>query len=112
MLNKLLIAGVAVLALSGTAYAGQPASAKHAMQLSDSQMDRVTAGANGVALANAAALALGEVTAVTITQTSTNIVNFGPGKIAVAQAASSALASGGFLFQAAAVSHSDTAASL
>jgi len=101
MLNKLLIAGAAVLALSGTAYAGQ---------LSDSQMDRVTAGANGVALANAAALALGEVTAVTITQTSTNIVSFGPGKIFVAQAASSALASGGFLFQAAAVAHSDTAA--
>jgi len=101
MLSKLLIAGAAVLALSGTAYAGQ---------LSDSQMDRVTAGANGVALANAAALALGEVTAVTITQTSTNIVSFGPGKIFVAQAAASSLASGGFLFQAAAVAHSDTAA--
>lgn len=101
MLSKLLIAGAAVLALCGTAYAGQ---------LSDSQMDRVTAGANGVALANAAALALGEVTAVTITQTSTNIVSFGPGKIFVAQAAASSLASGGFLFQAAAVAHSDTAA--
>ena len=103
MLNKLLIAGAAVLALSGTAYAGPK-------QLADSQMDRVTAGANGVALANAAALALGEVTAVTFSQTSTNIVSFGPGKIFVAQAAASALASGGFLFQAAAVAHSDTAA--
>ena len=110
MLNKLLIAGAAVLALSGTAYAGQPASAKQALQLSDSQMDRVNAG--GVAIGNAAALALGEVTAVTFTQTSTNIVTINPGKIAVAQAASSALASGGFLFQAAAVSHADTAASL
>ena len=108
MLNKLLIAGAAVLALSGTAYAGQPASAKQALQLSDSQMDRVNAG--GVAIGNAAALALGEVTAVTITQTSTNIVSFGPGKIFVAQAAASSLASGGFLFQAAAVAHSDTAA--
>ena len=105
MLNKLLIAGAAVLALSGTAYAGPK-------QLADTQMDRVTAGATFTTIANAAALALGEVTAVTITQTSTNIVNFGPGKIAVAQAASSALASGGFLFQAAAVSHADTAASL
>ena len=110
MMNKLLIAGVAVLALSGTAYAGQPAYAKQALQLSDSQMDRVNAG--GVAIGNATALALGEVTAVTLTQTSTNVVTVNPGKIAVGQAFSQALASGGFLFQAGAVSHADTAASL
>ena len=110
MLNKLLIAGAAVLALSGTAYAGQPASAKHAMQLSDSQMDRVNAGS--VAIANAGALSLGEITAVTITQTSTNVVDTDDLNSAVAQAFSHALASGGFLFHAAAVAHSDTAASL
>ena|ERR1700676_3075884 len=110
MLNKILIAGAAVLALSGTAYAGQPASAKHAMQLSDSQMDHVTAGS--VAIANAGALSLGEITAVTITQTSTNVVDTDDLNSAVGQAFSQALASGGFLFQAAAVAHADTAASL
>ena len=104
MMNKLfsLTAGAALLALSGTAYAQQ--------QLSDSQMDVVTAG--GVGIANGASLALGEVTAVTVTQTSTNVVTVNPGKIAIGQAFSQALASGGFLFQAAAISHSDTAASL
>jgi hypothetical protein len=52
-MNKMLslIAGGTLLALASTAYAGQP------LQLSEKQMDRVTAG--GVALANAAALALG-----------------------------------------------------
>ena len=106
MMNKLfsIVAGVALLALTGTAYAEQP------KQLSDSQMDVVTAG--GVGIANAVALSLGEVTAVTITQTSTNVVTVNPGKIAIGQAFSQALASGGFFFQAAAISHSDTAASL
>jgi hypothetical protein len=106
MMNKLfsLAAGAALLALSGTAYADQP------KQLSDSQMDVVTAG--GVGIANGASLALGEVTAVTITQTSTNVVTVNPGKIAIGQAFSQSLASGGFLFQAAAISHADTAASL
>jgi hypothetical protein len=114
MMNKLLslAAGAALVALTGTAYAGQPsaAPAKQALQLSDNQMDRVTAG--GVGIANGASLALGEVTAVTFTQTSTNVVTVNPGRIAIGQAFSQALASGGFLFQAAAISHADTAASL
>ena len=104
MTSKLLslLAGGAMVALVGTAHAGQP--------LSNQQMDGVTAG--GVAIGNAGSLALGEVDAVTFTQTSTNVVTVNPGKIAVAQAFSQALATGGFLFQAAAISHVDTAASL
>ena len=76
MTNKFfsLVAGAALLALAGTAYAEQP------MQLSDKQMDGVTAGAN--ATANAAALALGEVFADTVTLTSTNTVTVSP-RIAV-----------------------------
>jgi hypothetical protein len=98
-----LVAGAALLALAGTAYAGQPLS------LSDKQMDGVTAGAT--ALANAAALALGEVLADTTTQTSTNTVTVTP-RIAVGQSFAQALAAGGFLFQAAAAVHADSAASL
>lgn len=108
------VVGAALLALTTAAHAGQPA------MLSDTQMDGVTAGANaevlgGVALANAAGLALGEVTADTETQTSTN-VNTGAGNplnwIAIGQSATSAVAAGGFLFDAAAVAHSDSTASL
>jgi hypothetical protein len=113
MMNKLfsLAAGAALLALSGTAYAEQPKAAapKQALQLSDSQMDGVTAGSLGIA--NAASLALGEVTAVTFTQTSTNVVHLEDPVISIGQAFSQSLASGGFLFQAAAISHVDTAAS-
>jgi hypothetical protein len=97
-----LIAGGALLALTGTAQAGQP------VPLSDNQMDGVTAGAP-TALANAAALALGEVLANTDTQTSTNVVTVGP-RIAVAQSLATALAAGGFLFQAAAAVHADSIA--
>jgi hypothetical protein len=106
--------GAALLALASAANAGQP------MQLSDNQMDVVTAGANiqlpgGVALANAAALALGEVTADTKTQTSTNVSTAGLNPlawIAIGQSASTAVAAGGFLFDAGAVAHSDSTASL
>jgi|GEM_PF-2247032 hypothetical protein len=98
-----LLAGGALLALASTAHAGQPLS------LSDRQMDNVTAGGTGIA--NAAALALGEVLADTFTQTSTNVSTVTP-KIAIGQAFSQALAAGGFLFDAAAISHADTAASL
>ncbi len=76
-------------------------------------MDGVTAG--GTAIGNAAALALGEVMSDTITQTSTNVDTGAASPlswIAIGQAASQSLASGGFLFQAAAISHADTAASL
>jgi hypothetical protein len=105
MTNQLssLIAGAALLALAGTAYAGQP------LLLSDKQMDGVTAGAT--ALANAASLALGEIEAVTVTQTSTNTVTVTP-RIAVAQSFAQALAAGGIFFQAAAAVHSDSLASL
>lgn len=105
MTNKLssLIAGAALLALAGTAYAGQP------LPLSDKQMDGVTAGAT--ALANAAALALGEIEAVTVTQTSTNTVTVGP-RIAVGQSFAQALAAGGILFQAAGAVHADSFATL
>lgn len=104
MSSKLLslAAGAALVALVGTAQAGQA-------QLSDKQMDGVTAG--GVGIANAAALALGEALADTVTQTSTNVSTVTP-KIAIGQAFSQALAAGGFLFNAAAISHADTAASL
>jgi len=105
MMNKLLsvAAGVALIALAGSAYAAE------LKPLSDNQMDVVTAG--GVGIANAAAVALGEVTAETITQTSTNVSTVTP-RIAIGQAFAQALATGGFLFQAAAAVHADTAASL
>ena len=116
MMLKLLtpLAGATLLALSTAAQAGQP------MALTDSQMDVVTAGANaevmgGVALANAAGLALGEVTAETTTQTSTDVDTgaANPLKwIAIGQSATTAVAAGGFLFDAAAVAHSDSTASL
>ena len=97
-----LAAGVAMLALATGANAAQPTA------LSDSQMDGVTAG--GIAIANGVSLALGEVTADTITETSTNVdlVHF---HIVVAQAFSQGAAAGGFLFDAASISHVDTAAS-
>lgn len=105
--------GAALLALASAANAGQP------MQLNDNQMDVVTAGAliqipGGIALANAAALALGEVTSDTTTQTSTNVSTVGNPLtwIAIGQSASAAVAAGGFLFDAGAVAHSDSSASL
>ncbi len=106
--------GAALLALASAANAGQP------MQLSDNQMDVVTAGAiiqlpGGVALANSAALALGEISADTSTQTSTNVSTAGLNPlawIAIGQSASTAIAAGGVLFNAGAVAHSDSTASL
>jgi hypothetical protein len=114
MLKKIYPAavGAALIMLATAASAGQPA------QLSDSQMDGVTAGdiiPRGVALANAGALALGEVTADTSTQTSTNVNSSGVNPlswISIGQAQSQAVAAGGFLFNAGAVSHSDASASL
>jgi len=115
MLNKRLslAAGASMLALTGTAYAEQPlpAPAKQALQLTDNQMDRVTAG--GTALANAVGIAFGEVTSVTLSQTSTEVVqgvsgSVNPSRVVIAQAWNLAAAAGGFLFNAAAQSHSDT----
>jgi hypothetical protein len=105
MMKKLstLVAAVALLALTGTSYAGQP------LPLSDKQMDGVTAGAT--ALANSAAAAFGELFSDTLTQTSTNTVTVTP-RIAVAQSLAQALAGGGFLFQSAAAVHADSFATL
>jgi hypothetical protein len=97
-----LLAGGALFALASTAFAGQP------LQLSDRQMDGVTAGAAAGALAWSAAI--GDVTADTISQTSTDLSTITP-KYAVGQAASQALAAG-LVFEAAAASHAETAASL
>jgi hypothetical protein len=110
-----LATGVALIALTGTAFAAQPATQTHAKQpvaLSDNQMDGVTAG--GVGIANTGAIAIGEVDAVTFTQTSTNVNTALPSlsRIAIGQAFSQALAAGGFLYQAAAIAHADTQASL
>jgi hypothetical protein len=106
-------AGAAVLMLAQAANAAQPA------QLSDDQMDGVTAGVivttpGGVALGNAAALALGEISGDTETQTSTNVSHVGlpTSWIAIGQAASQSVAIGGILFNAAAAAHSDSAATL
>lgn len=107
-------ASAAVLMLASAANAAQPA------QLSDSQMDGVTAGAiislpGGVSLANAAAIAIGEISGDTQTQTSTNVSTAGLNPlswIAIGQAASQSVAIGGVLFNAAAAAHSDSAASL
>jgi len=97
-----LLAGGALLALASTAYAGQP------LQLTPTQMDNVTAGATGIA--NGMALAIGDVFADTVTQTYTSVSTVTP-KLALGQAYSQALAAG-FLYQAGAASHADTAASL
>lgn len=115
MLNKLLAlaAGASVLALTGAAYAKDPLplNQKQAVALSDSQMDRVTAG--GTALANAAGIAFGELTAVTLSQVSTEVVQnvtgtSNPARVVLAQAWNLSSAAGGFLFNAQAQSHSDT----
>lgn len=97
-----LLAGGALLALTGTAALAQP------LPLTDTQMDGVTAGAVGIS--NAVSLAIGDVTAETLTQTSTN-VNTATSRFAIGQAFTQGLAAS-LLFQAASVSHADTAASL
>jgi len=100
-----LLVGASLLALAGTAQAGQP--------LTDNQMDGVTAGA--AATANAAALALGDFLTFTATQTATNAVtsigSIGQVGIAFGGALSEAAASSA-LFQAAVATHADSAASL
>ena len=100
-----LLVGASLLALAGTAQAGQP--------LSDNQMDGVTAGA--AATANAAALALGDFLTFTATQTATNAVtsigSIGQVGIAFGGSLSEAAASSA-LFQAAVATHADSAASL
>jgi len=91
-----LLAGVAVLALAGAAHAGEP------LKLTNGQMDRVSAGSTAVA--NAAAGALGELLADTLTQTSTAIDRASPtGHQFVASVAQAqALGAGGVVFGVAA----------
>lgn len=101
-----MLTGASLIALAGVANAAQP------MPLSDAQMDRVTAGA--ASTANAAALALGDFDATTLTQTATNAVTsigtlqFG---VALGQSISVATAASA-LFQAAVATHADSAATL
>jgi hypothetical protein len=99
-----LLVGASLLALAGTAQAGQP--------LSDNQMDGVTAGA--AATANAAALALGDFLTFTATQTATNAVtSIGGIQVGIAFGGSlSEAAASSALFQAAVATHADSAASL
>lgn len=102
-----LVAGASLIALAGAANAAQPTL------LSDTQMDRVTAGA--ASTANAAALALGDFDATTLTQTSTNavttIASIGQFGVALGQSISVATAASA-LFQAAVATHADSAATL
>ncbi|HUK11461.1 MAG TPA: hypothetical protein VLX09_26575 [Stellaceae bacterium] len=99
-----LLVGASLLALAGTAQAGQP--------LTDNQMDGVTAGA--AATANAAALALGDFLTFTATQTATNAVTSLDGlQVGIAFGGSlSEAAASSALFQAAVATHADSAASL
>jgi hypothetical protein len=94
-------AASALIAVASAANAAQPRT------LSDTEMDGVASGSS--ALANAAALALGEVTADTQTQTSTNINKAGPlPRIVIGQAFGASVAAGGFLFDAGGAVHVDT----
>jgi len=116
MINKLLTLTASGLVLAtGVAAAKEPSQTqqKHPAALSDQQMDRVTAG--GTALANAVGIALGEVEASTISQVFTEVVqgvsgSNNPNKVVLAQAWNLSVAAGGFLFNTAAQSHSDTTA--
>ncbi|MBV8456453.1 MAG: hypothetical protein JO122_07535 [Acetobacteraceae bacterium] len=92
-----LIAGGALLALASTAFAGQP------LQLTDRQLDGVTAG--GAAIADGFGFAFGDVSADTQTMTLTNVA---PG-LALGKAASLTVAAG-LWFPAVAASHSDATA--
>jgi ABC-type proline/glycine betaine transport system substrate-binding protein len=108
-----LVAGAALLALTGVAQAAQP--------LTNAQMDSVTAG--GFATANAVSNTLGEIAGDTVALTSTNVstvpvvVSTASGPvtvppIAIGESYSQALAAGGVNFQVFAISHADSAASL
>jgi hypothetical protein len=101
-----LLAGASLIALASAANAAQP------VMLSDGQMDGVTAGA--ASTANAAALALGDFDATSLTQTATNAVTSIKGiQIGVAVGQSLAVATAASaLFQAAVAVHADSAATL
>jgi hypothetical protein len=97
-----LLAGGALLAFATTANAGE------VRRLTDNQMDTVSAGA--VALANAGGVTFGEISSDSLSQTSTFAQTIAP-RIVVAQAWNTSMAAGGILFNALAISHSDTYAS-
>jgi hypothetical protein len=97
-----LAVGPALLVLVSAASAAQCA------QLSDVQMDSVTAGN---AYADAAALAFGELFSDTFAHSSTNVSTVTP-RSAGSQAFSLAAGGGGFLFFAAAASHAQSYATL
>jgi hypothetical protein len=108
-----LLAGGALLAFVGTANAGQP------LRLTDNQMDLVAAGS--AATAEGASVTFGELFSDTATLTSTEISaiprTVGTGtaaftypRIVVGQAFSQGVAAGGFLFNAASVSHAQASA--
>jgi hypothetical protein len=101
-----LIGGAALLALAGTANAGQA--------LTDGQMDQVTAGLNVTAVANAAGVAFGEIAADTTSLTSTETVsNGGLGHVVgVAQAYNQTIAVGGIQYTVQAISLSQSEAGL
>lgn len=118
MRNLLSLAtGAALLALSGTAYAGQPvaAPAKQRLALSDQQMDRVAAGTS--AIANGAGLAIGEIIGDTYSKTSVSLFTTAPpgasgitGQIVWAGAYTQSVASGGILYKTFSVAHADSLA--
>jgi hypothetical protein len=98
-----VLAAGALLALASTAFAAQP------LQLSDQQMAGITAG--GSATAENGGLAIGDFTADHVGETATEVNLVTSPAIAVGEAYDSSLAAS-LLFQALAVSHADSSASL
>jgi len=96
-----LLAGASLFVLASAANAAQPVA------LSDSQMDRVTAGASALAAATAFGLADFAMTGQTETATEANF----PGRVAFAFAESENLAIS-VAFQAFSATHAHSAASL
>ena len=97
-----LLAGGALLALASTAFAGQP------LQLTDRQLDGVTAGTGGAAAATGLGFAFGDVSADTQTWSLTNVIS---SNLALGKAGSTSLGAS-FLFPAVAASHSEAAAAI
>ena len=97
-----MLAGGVLSVAASTAFAGQP------LQLSDRQLDAVTAGA--AATADATAQAIGDVAADTTVATLTNVSTVTPVS-ALGEAQSQALGAS-LLFTASAASHTDASASL
>ena len=97
-----LLAGGALFALASTAFAGQP------LQLTDRQLDGVTAGA--AAVAGGIGFAFGDVSAYTVTTTFTNASSVTP-KFAFGNATSTSVAAS-FVLPAVSVSGTTATASV